>query len=345
MPTLASVTPPVPPMMIMSAGMLMNEAGLVPSIIELSIREPKATRIPMAVEAFIAPVHRPLPAILQSCRAGVHELLIPARRPADPGWVDAVRRAVSRDPLGRLVLDRRQACVLAVDGRRRGRLRRATVAQRVAQHRGAVGMHRGGNLIGRLRDDHLRAGCERDDRVGRRLDRHDHVGIQLERLIAVAEPVERDHRYTPSQDNISLVAGRRFSRDPTTGSSELSLLSGAVLSRRLGLTAWRLRAEGSAYWTIVTRAPSISFAVVITRELDWKPRSAVIMLVISVARSTFDISSSPPIVAPNPAVSGVPMIGAPELEVAAHSDPPRRSSPSSLGKVASERYTAVTRFW
>ena len=40
----------------MSAGMLMKEAGLVPSIIELSSREPKATPIPMAVAAFIAAV-------------------------------------------------------------------------------------------------------------------------------------------------------------------------------------------------------------------------------------------------------------------------------------------------
>ena len=59
MPTLASVTPAVPPMMIMSAGMLMNEAGLVPSIIELMSREPKANPIPMAVAAFIATLHRP----------------------------------------------------------------------------------------------------------------------------------------------------------------------------------------------------------------------------------------------------------------------------------------------
>ncbi len=54
MPMLASVTPKVPPMMIISAGMLMKEAGLVPSIIELSKSAPKAAPIPMAVEAFIA---------------------------------------------------------------------------------------------------------------------------------------------------------------------------------------------------------------------------------------------------------------------------------------------------
>jgi hypothetical protein len=40
--------------MIISAGMSMNEAGLVPPISELIIREPRATPIPMAVEAFIA---------------------------------------------------------------------------------------------------------------------------------------------------------------------------------------------------------------------------------------------------------------------------------------------------
>ena len=66
MPTLASVTPKVPPRMMISAGMLMKEAGLVPSIIELSSSEPNATPIPMAVAAFIALVHRPQRPILQS---------------------------------------------------------------------------------------------------------------------------------------------------------------------------------------------------------------------------------------------------------------------------------------
>jgi hypothetical protein len=39
--------------MIIRAGMFMNEAGLVPSIIELSSSDPKASAIPMAVAAFI----------------------------------------------------------------------------------------------------------------------------------------------------------------------------------------------------------------------------------------------------------------------------------------------------
>ena len=59
-------------------------------------------------------------------------------------------------------------------------------------------------------------------------------------------------------------------------------------------------------------------------------------MVISVARSTFDISSSPPIVEPKPAVEGVPTTGEPELDVDDHSDPPIRSRPDSLGNVASE---------
>src|ERR1700683_1045045 len=73
MPTLASVTPAVTPMMIISAGMLMNEAGLVPSIIELSSREPNASPIPIAVAAFIACLHRPPRKILQSWLARMHE--------------------------------------------------------------------------------------------------------------------------------------------------------------------------------------------------------------------------------------------------------------------------------
>ncbi len=108
---------------------------------------------------------------------------------------------------------------------------------------------------------------------------------------------------------------------------------GGVAGRRSGGP----RVRELAYWTIVTKVPSISLAVEITLELAWKPRSAVIMLVISLARSTFDISSSPPMVEPKPAVSGVPTIGVPELAVWPQSEPPRRSRPSSLVKVAKER--------
>src|SRR5580700_9362618 len=73
MPTLASVTPNVPPRMIINAGMLMKEAGLVPSIIELSSREPNAAPIPIAVAAFIASVHRLPPEFLQSSGERLHK--------------------------------------------------------------------------------------------------------------------------------------------------------------------------------------------------------------------------------------------------------------------------------
>jgi hypothetical protein len=59
--------------MIMSAGMLMNEAGLVPSIIELINSEPKASPIPISVAAFIAPFHRLAQEILQFWELLVHE--------------------------------------------------------------------------------------------------------------------------------------------------------------------------------------------------------------------------------------------------------------------------------
>ena len=56
------------------------------------------------------------------------------------------------------------------------------------------------------------------------------------------------------------------------------------------------------------------------------------------------LTNAQTIVEPKPGVSGVLTIGAPELVVRAHSEPPRRSSPASLANVASERYPAVTRF-
>ncbi len=42
-----------------------------------------------------------------------------------------------------------------------------------------------------------------------------------------------------------------------------------------------------------TSSVSISSAVVITRALAWKPRCAIIMLVNSSDRSTFELSSAP----------------------------------------------------
>src|SRR4051812_9915352 len=79
-----------------------------------------------------------------------------------------------------------------------------------------------------------------------------------------------------------------------------------------------------------------------TRELAWKPRCAVIMLVNAWARSTLDISTAPAVVKPNCAL-GVPMVGAPELDDCSQRFEPDRSRPAALLNVASDRNPAVTR--
>src|ERR1700748_288866 len=82
-----------------------------------------------------------------------------------------------------------------------------------------------------------------------------------------------------------------------------------------------------------TRSWSISSAVVIVRELASKPRCASIMLVNSVANSTFDISSVPEIVMPN-LPPGVPSSALPEATLSIQLLPVVRWSPGSLEKRA-----------
>src|ERR1700679_1469417 len=84
-----------------------------------------------------------------------------------------------------------------------------------------------------------------------------------------------------------------------------------------------------------TRVWSISSAVVIVRELASKPRCASIMLVNSVANSTFDISSVPEIVMPN-LPPGVPSSALPEATLSTQLLPVVRSRPGSLEKRAIE---------
>ena len=84
----------------------------------------------------------------------------------------------------------------------------------------------------------------------------------------------------------------------------------------------------------------MSSAAPMTREFAWKPRWAVIMLVNSVARSTFDISTVPAVVTPNvPAgvVPGVPTTAAPDAAVAVQRLPESRDRPGSLANFASDR--------
>jgi hypothetical protein len=82
--------------------------------------------------------------------------------------------------------------------------------------------------------------------------------------------------------------------------------------------------------------------VLITRELAWKPRCAVIMLVNDWARSTLDISTAPAVVKPNWA-PGVPTVGVPEFADCSQRFEPERSRPASLANVASEMKPALTR--
>ena len=72
-----------------------------------------------------------------------------------------------------------------------------------------------------------------------------------------------------------------------------------------------------------------------TRLFAWKPRSAVIIPVNCVARSTFDISSAPVVTEPRPPVAAVPMLAAPDAEVAAKLFWPARRRPAELRKLAS----------
>lgn len=65
-PTLDIVAAPVPTQTMMSAGMLKNAIGCVPSIMEANSSAKMPAPIPMAVAAFISPCDRRAAANLQS---------------------------------------------------------------------------------------------------------------------------------------------------------------------------------------------------------------------------------------------------------------------------------------
>src|SRR3954462_15053107 len=84
-------------------------------------------------------------------------------------------------------------------------------------------------------------------------------------------------------------------------------------------------------------------AVEMTRELAWKPRWAVIMLVNVCDRSTFDISIAPAVVTPRPAMPGVFCVLTPEMAEATHWLAPVRSRPDAFENVASVMRYGVVR--
>src|SRR3954454_22330576 len=124
------------------------------------------------------------------------------------------------------------------------------------------------------------------------------------------------------------VRGRRLSpsrRPPPAAPSPRAPTQGSPTSVR---RYYRLR---------LTSSSSIESAVEITRELAWKPRCAVIMLVNVEARSTLDISTAPACVMPVPPPPGVLTLFWPELAETVQVLPPLRSRPEALENVASVR--------
>src|SRR3954469_12993416 len=79
-----------------------------------------------------------------------------------------------------------------------------------------------------------------------------------------------------------------------------------------------------------------------TRELAWKPRWAVIMLVNVCARSTLDISTAPAVMVPAPPPPGWLTVGVPEFADVIHRLPPWRSRPAAFGNAATVRRLGVT---
>ena len=138
------------------------------------------------------------------------------------------------------------------------------------------------DLVDGVGDDDLRAGRQDDDGVGVRLDRGDEVRVDPDGLAVGAEAVELDHGGARLGSNaVDFGMAERRSAGPPPAPRLCRLVR-----------AGRRR----AYRLMLTRSLSISSAVEMTRELAWKPRCALIMSVNSVARSTFDISSVPPMV-------------------------------------------------
>src|SRR4051812_47298522 len=80
------------------------------------------------------------------------------------------------------------------------------------------------------------------------------------------------------------------------------------------------------YLLRLTRSWSISSEVLITRELAWKPRWAVIMVVNVWARSTLDISTAPAVVKPKLG-PGAPTVAGPEFALSSQRLEPERSRP------------------
>src|SRR5207302_4628608 len=107
---------------------------------------------------------------------------------------------------------------------------------------------------------------------------------------------------------------------------------GVARSHRPEPVHFEVVSGGGAYRFRLTRSWSISSLAVMIREFAWKPRWAMIRLVNSWARSTFDISSVPAAIDPRPAVPGVPTSACPEAPDARKRLWPALTRPAGLLK-------------
>src|SRR5690348_4449898 len=151
----ASVAPNVPTNTISAAGMLMNAAGEVPSIVDPKRRPRMATPIPIAVAAFMA-VRVPLAGTSASGANTSRDV----EADADAGLAPGPLRLCQR---------------LRLDGR-------VPAPPGLVQDLRAPLAHGGGHLVGGLLDNDLRPRRKSDDGVGMGLDRRDEVGVEMQFL-------------------------------------------------------------------------------------------------------------------------------------------------------------------
>src|SRR5579875_3745923 len=168
-PQLASVAPPVPQMMIKSAGMSMKAAGLVPPIIADMSIPPAARPMPMADAGFISSPTSTAARISSSRLLGLADGV--DRKRGGAGLAQR-HHAAQRAPL---------LAELVAAQQRLGEDPRPVVGDLL------------GDALGRLGDDDLLPVDDRQHRVRRRLDGDDHVRVDLEGVHLVAQAVRGDH--------------------------------------------------------------------------------------------------------------------------------------------------------
>src|SRR3954454_6818516 len=176
----AMVTPPVPPTMISSAGMLSSPIGLPPSRMTASNSDAIAPPIPIAVICFT-----------EGLRSFGLRAAVRGRGAYAARGLSAVQPGTSA----------RQRELLVGRGG-------------VAEDARVPVAHPLRDLFRGLEDDELRPVRQHHDRVGMRLDHVDRVGVEAEGLVGVCEAVQDDHDVLLSENE-----GGGRGRPPPTSST------------------------------------------------------------------------------------------------------------------------------